>query len=304
MLPDRPAIRCEAALAIRAFIKPQHASAPHPRWGDGKPPHSELRAAIERNRSVYDQSLNEIGAQRAALGKVAFKQNRSAPFEPFWENPWFSTLDAAALVAFLLSRKPRRYVEIGSGHSTMFARFAIKAGNLATTITSIDPKPRAEVDALCDRVLRRPLENCEQKIFDEIEAGDILFFDGSHRVLMNSDVVVFFLEILPRLKPGILVHVHDIFLPDDYPKAWSRRFYTEQYLLAAMLLCGSPPFRIVLPNYFVCTDEVFADKVHEIFKGEDGEKDIPHHYPIPSRLPGVSFWLETAGVREARPGAA
>ena len=98
----------------------------------------------------------------------------------------------------------------------MFARHAIRTGNLKTTIMSIDPKPRAEIDSLCDRVMRLPLELCDLNLFRELEPGDILFFDGSHRIFANSDVTVFFIEVLPRLKPGVLVHVHDIFLPADY----------------------------------------------------------------------------------------
>ena len=109
-------------------------------------------------------------------------------------------------------------------------------------------------------------------------------------------MTVFFLEVLPRLKPGVIVHVHDIFLPADYPPSWDGRLYNEQYLLAAMLLCGSPPFRVLLPNYFVSTDGALGARVREIFKGTDGRRDIPYYYANDTSLPGVSFWLEAAPV--------
>ena len=93
------------------------------------------------------------------------------------------------------------------------------------------------MDAVCDTVIRQPLETLDTAgIIENLQAGDILFVDGSHRCFTNSDVTVVFLEILPRLQPGVLVHFHDILLPYDYPPAWSRRYYSEQYLLACWLL--------------------------------------------------------------------
>src|ERR1700733_3021445 len=102
----------------------------------------------------------------------------------------------------LVRSAPARYMEIGSGYSTRFARHAIQTVGLSTVIASLDPKPRAGIDALCDTVIRRRLEEADLAVFDQLEAGDILFFDGTHRALTNSDVTVFFLELLPRLKPG------------------------------------------------------------------------------------------------------
>jgi hypothetical protein len=146
--------------------------------------------------------------------------------------------------------------------------------------------------------VRRPLEKCDLALFDVLETGDFLFFDGSHRVLTNSDATVFFLEVLPRLKPGVLVHVHDVFLPADYPSDWSSSLYSEQYLLAAMLMCGAPPFRVVLPNHFVCMDAALGARVRKLFAAPDGGRAIPFKYPDAKMMPGVaagtSFWFETA----------
>jgi hypothetical protein len=97
---------------------------------------------------------------------------------------------------------------------------------------------------------------------------------------------------LPELAPGILVHVHDIFLPADYPPQWNDRLYSEQYLLGAMLLCPEQPFRVILPNFFVCTDASLGSTVRQIFRAERG-LDIPFVYNTDAQIPGVSFWFET-----------
>ena len=128
----------------------------------------------------------------------------------------------------------------------MFARRAIVDHRLATRIVSIDPAPRAEVDAICDEVLRCPLEEMPLGFFEGVTASDMVFFDGSHRTLQNSDATVFFTEILPMLPVGTLVGAHDIALPFDYPAAWLNRWYSEQYLLACWLL-GGDCLRVELP---------------------------------------------------------
>lgn len=272
---------------------------PRPRWGHGLALHPQIWSALERRRADYEQVLQELETHRAVLHAVRHDYDPRDPTAPFWKNAWFSALDAASLVGFLLSRKPTRYLEIGSGHSTMFARYAVRSGGLRTAITSIDPRPRAEIDALCDRVVRAPLETCDLTLFEELEPNDLLFLDGSHRIFTNSDVTVFFLEVLPRLKPGVLVHVHDVFLPADYPPAWNMRGYSEQYLLGAMLLCGAPPFRVILPNYFVCTDPALGSCVRDIFRAGNGGQDIPIFYANAGTTPGVSFWLETEPIVRA-----
>jgi len=263
---------------------------PRPRWGHGQAAHPGLKAVLDRSRASYQAVLAKISANRAALHAVPYAHD-PAILGPYWNNAVFSCLDAAALVHFLLDRRPRHYLEIGSGYSTLFARHAIRWGNLNTTITSLDPQPRTQIDSLCNDVIRESLENCDLNIFETLLPGDILFFDGSHRVFTNSDVTVFFLDILPRLRPGVLVHVHDIFLPCDYPPEWNNRLYSEQYMIAAMLLCPAPRFRVVLPNYFVCTDVALGQEVKYIFRSEGGT-DIPFIYKTDTPCPGVSFWFE------------
>ena len=199
---------------------------------------------------------------------------------PFWKNGWFENFDAAALVGLLVSKAPARYLEIGSGNSTKFARYAVERAKLPTSITSIDPRPRAAVDALCDKVIRERLEDCDLSLFEQLDSGDMIFFDGSHRVFTNSDTTVFFLEVLPRIRRGVVIHVHDIFLPWDYLPDWGQRMYSEQYLLAAMILSPEPLFKILLPNFFACTDLELNAQIKLLLE------------PIGLIAQGWSFWME------------
>ncbi|MDR0460508.1 MAG: class I SAM-dependent methyltransferase [Nitrososphaerota archaeon] len=179
----------------------------------------------------------------------SFKQNyEKIPFEstsnetPKWVNRFLSPLDAISLYGFIATRNPRYYVEVGSGNTTLIAAQSIRDNNLRTKIISIDPQPRRGIDKLCHKIYRVPLENMDNTFFNTLSNEDLLLIDDSHRCFPNSDVTVFFTEILPTLPPGLLYAIHDIVLPNDYPEEWSvkeKRWYNEQYLLCAYLLGGA-----------------------------------------------------------------
>jgi len=170
-----------------------------------------------------------------------------------WHNGWMEGLDLVSIYGFIAQRKPALYLEIGSGNSTMFARQSVKDNSPHTRIISIDPQPRANIDTLCDQVIRKRLEQTDwQPLVAALKPGDILFFDGSHRCLQNSDVTVFFNEILPHVPAGVMIGIHDIFLPADYPYEWIPRFYSEQYMLATWLLADKGrSIDIELPVYWI-----------------------------------------------------
>jgi hypothetical protein len=261
-----------------------YAVEPRARWGHGRPPHRVLAEILGRRRDRYRTELLGILEQREHFLAIPVEAGADAS-QPHWVNGWLPGLDSAALYTFLARGNPRTYLEVGSGNSTKFARRAIADHGLRTRLVSIDPSPRAEVDALCDEVVREPAESVNLGVFDRLEEGDILFVDNSHRCLQNSDATAMFLDVLPRLKPGVLVEFHDICLPDDYPPEWFERFYSEQYLLAAYLLAPGSRVDTVLPNHFVSRDP-------ELCRVLDALWDDP-------RLPGVkhqggsSFWLRT-----------
>jgi Methyltransferase domain len=222
---------------------------PRVRYGYGAPPHARLAALLAKEEDRYREHIRGILALLPYLARIASRAQ--SPTEPFWINEWMPALDAAAIYGFLAARNPRIYLEIGSGMSTKFARRAIRDHGLRTKILSIDPMPRSEIDALCDDVIRQPLQDMEQTRLTSLTVEDMVFFDGSHCCFQNSDATVFFTEILPAMAPGILIGVHDIFLPNDYPEGWLARYYSEQYLLACYLLAGDA-LSVELPAYY-CT---------------------------------------------------
>ncbi len=258
---------------------------PIPRYGYGKPPHAALYKVFDRQRTAYRERLRSFLRFREELWGIPIVTGD--PQEPCWGggNLWIPALDAVSLYAFLRLFSPRRYVEIGSGYSTRFARRAIRDGGLTTRIIAIDPRPRAAIEAVCDVILRERVEDLDLRLFDELEAGDILFIDGSHRCFMNSDVTVIFLEVLPRLRRGVLVQFHDIFLPYDYPPHWGKRYYSEQYLLAVWLLAREPGIEVLLPNAFISQDPELSQVLDPLWE-HPGMKGVNRN--------GASLWIRIA----------
>ena len=178
---------------------------------------------------------------QAALGE---------PPKPRFEQGWFTGLDAVAAFVMASQVTANRIVEVGSGHSTRFlaagaaARMAsMRADGGAelreTEIICIDPVPRAVLQGLPVTWRETILTPEHFSLFQSLEPGDIAFFDSSHLLWPGSDVDLIFNRILPILKPGVLVHIHDILLPDAYPDVWEWRGYTEQNGLAGWFAGGA-----------------------------------------------------------------
>ncbi|MSR21676.1 MAG: class I SAM-dependent methyltransferase [Gemmatimonadetes bacterium] len=238
---------------------------PSPRYGWGRPPHPGLQELLASSSAQYAEVLDRLAP--FAPGLKAIQLSTQDAQEPRWANAYISGLDAVTLYAFPKLFGSKRYMEIGSGNSTLFVRRSIRDHGLATRIISVDPAPRAHVDAICDEVVRSGIEDTPLEIFDSLEANDILMVDGSHRCFENSDVAVAFLEVFPRLKPGVLVFVHDIYLPDDYPQEWEGRFYSEQYLLAVLLLADrGRRYEIVFPAHFSAMDPQLGPRAQEFWR--------------------------------------
>ncbi|WP_424833770.1 class I SAM-dependent methyltransferase [Ruegeria sp.] len=166
-------------------------------------------------------------------------------------NGYYDSPDADALYLMIRRFQPKRVIEVGCGNSTRVTRQAIIDGGLETTITAIDPYPRADIAHVVDQFEQKRLEEVDPALFEQLEAGDVLFIDSSHVVRMSNDVAHLFCRIIPALKPGVVVHVHDVFLPYEYPK---RFFYDcpgwgEQYMLHAILQSGS--YSMLWPGYYL-----------------------------------------------------
>jgi len=259
------------------------------RYGSGRPPHPQLAALVGKGRERYGALLAEMGDIQADFARLPLGGSYAAR-EPFWLNAWFPPLDGMVLTQMLRRTNPSRFLEVGSGVSTKFARRAVRLYGLRTKLISIDPQPRNEIDALCDQVLRKPLEDCDPAMFEALDPGDIFFLDSSHRSFQGSDVTVFFLDILPRLKPGVIVQVHDIYLPDDYISGHVRRLWNEQYLLATALLYGAEAFEILFPCWFVGQDPDLSRQAADLLR-KGSLADV--------NLYGASFWMRKTGSGEA-----
>ena len=202
------------------------------------------------------------------------------PYEFHLKNGSFEGTDAMVLYCMVRHFRPNLIIEVGSGFSTrVSAKAALLNGN--TRLISIEPYPDAVMaegfPGLTD-LIRKSVQEISLDFFAELNAGDILFIDSTHVVKCGGDVNYLFLEVLPRLKPGVLVHVHDIFLPHEFPRRWmleDHLFYTEQYLLQAFLAFNSE-FEILFANNYM------GSKYPEEMKGT---------FPESQWLGGGSFWM-------------
>lgn len=245
-------------------------------------PHKKLYSIINENRESYSNYLHELKDNLTYYKSIPLKKNHQKSLLPNWNNNYLPGLDILTLYHFIGRFKPETVIEIGSGTSTIVIRNAVSDFNLVTKLISVDPHPRKEIDVLCDEIVRVPLESLTDfEIFKSLEPNDIIFFDGSHRLLTNSDVTHFFLEILPALKKGVLVHFHDIYLPYDYPPFMIEQLYSEQFVLASYLLNNNQRTEIVMPNYFISCDAELSDSINDIWLQLDST--IEKH--------GGSFWI-------------
>jgi predicted O-methyltransferase YrrM len=227
------------------------------------------------------QFLNTIASYAGELEKN-FPWDGSSKTGYKWDNFFFTGIDASSLYTFIRTEKPKRIVEIGSGFSTHVALQAVSENGFGN-IVCIEPYPTPtllklskEIEILQEKVQSIPLD-----MFSSLEPGDILFIDSAHVSCLASDVNYELFQILPTLKKGVLVHIHDIFLPFEYPRDWlvDRRWYwNEQYLLYALLRM-SDAFQVLMPN-------VYLRKRHS--------KAIQEALPFLGQqaLSGCSIWLK------------
>ncbi|HEX4129842.1 MAG TPA: class I SAM-dependent methyltransferase [Pirellulales bacterium] len=215
-----------------------------PRYGQG----------LKFDDAAYLRLLDELCRPHAAAYNVLPAHGDPNQAGYYVRNDWFASVDAEVYYSILRHSRPRQIIEVGSGFSSRLARRAITDGALATRLTCIDPSPRVDVQSFADEHLAcRAEELPPERISGSLASGDILFIDSSHIVATAGDVPFLFLEVLPRLPAGVWVHVHDIFLPFEYPRAWvieHRWGWNEQYLVHA-LLYGNHAIEVVWPAWYM-----------------------------------------------------
>jgi hypothetical protein len=247
-----------------------------------------LESWYANNSDEITELVRKFCSFKESYQKIPFDDPSGS--SPQWRNSWILPFDAMSIYGFLAIHNPRYYVEVGSGNTTLFAAQSIKDNHLRTKIISIDPYPRAEIDKLCHHVYRMPFEDMDLNFFATLTAEDILLVDNSHRSFPNSDVTVFFTEVLPMLPSGMLYTMHDILLPSDYSAVWSceeRRWYNEQYLLCAYLLGGAGGDKIVCPICFLGG----KSEISAICQPLWGQCEMFADFRKPS---GGFFWLRKA----------
>lgn len=179
-------------------------------------------------------------------------KNNSPNFNFNIDNNFFEAGDAEIYYQMIRYHKPKKIIEIGSGQSSLIAMEAInnnkQIDNFITELTCIEPFENKWLEKNDIRVIRKKVEEIDTDIFTDLSKGDILFIDSSHVIKPQGDIVKIFLEILPKLKSGVIIHIHDIFSPRDYLENWLKienRFFNEQYLLEGML-DNSSRYKIML----------------------------------------------------------
>ena len=183
--------------------------------------------------------------------------------------------------------QPRLIIEVGSGFSSLIAAEAI-AKSKGSALICIEPFPqdflRQGFPGLRS-LIEKKVEEIDLEFFSQLSCGDILFIDSSHTVKIRGDVNYLFLELLPRLKPGVIVHVHDIFFPFDYPRDWvmdELRFWSEQYLLQAFLSFNSE-FEVLIANHYLAQHYL---------------EDFKVTFPNSPWWGGGSFWMRRRPSKE------
>jgi Methyltransferase domain len=287
---------------FRVHVTPVHFYSPVP---DTR----ELAPAIwETHSEMVGVDLGE-DAQLALLGEFSDRYGAEyssfpseAPADPtryFVNNGMFASVDGEMLYAFVRWLHPRRIIEAGSGFSTRLIAQALQANEVdgagSCEYTVCDPFPGSAMKEGVTRVSRlveRRVQELPLSEFVALGENDILFIDSSHVLKIGSDVQYLFLEVIPRLAPGVVVHVHDIFLPAEYPRQWvmnDHHFWNEQYLLQAFLAFNRS------------WDVLWAGSFMHLKHSDRLAKAFPSYGP--TRHPG-SFWMrrnrtEPSGVSDA-----
>jgi Methyltransferase domain len=263
------------------------------RYGHGKPVHAELESLLYKKGAVYASWLDQMFRFEPDYRAIL---ERLSPMNPDFYTGATLCFDCAAIHTMVSTIRPNKWIEVGSGHSTAFAMNAALMHSVYTKFEVVDP---AAGDWLYGfpqcTVHRAPANDVPIETFTSLAPGDILFIDGSHVSNAGSDVAIMFLEVLPRLKPGVWVHIHDIFLPSDYPPEWGdnrQDYYTEQYMLALLLLMDKQNrYQVQLPMYYCLNSPAFKGQVDRL-KSVWADGREPTGGPQTRwDLSGAAFWM-------------
>jgi len=211
---------------------------------------------------------------------MAGKDHRS---QGLIQNGYYPTPDAELFAAYIADFRPTRIIEIGSGYSTLIANHALRHQNHDCEIRVVDPEPRRDVAGYASHIEFEMVRNsslANGKLLADAQRT-ILFIDSSHVTKLDGDIPFLYCQLLPMLPPGVLVHVHDIFTPFDYPTNYGWRFYTEQYVLQALLAHN--------PKMLVRFSTHAMSRLHPAAM----QKAFGPQVGIDPRFFGASFWMQS-----------
>lgn len=255
------------------------------------PPVRVALGALRRSRRLQIDMRDR--EQLALLEQLRFgeelttiRRTADEPLVPYYDNAAFAPADAQIYHSLIRHFRPRRVIEIGAGESTRFAAHALAlnaSDGYAAELIAIEPFEATYLDELGVNVVRQRVEDLQIDFFTDSEPSDFVFVDSSHLPRPDGDVPFLLLEVIPALPPGVVLHVHDVFTPCDYPREWSRRrwFWTEQYVVEA-LLTGNGGLEVLLSVSYLT--ERYPREFAAACPVQPGREDGP----IPS-----SIWLRT-----------
>lgn len=219
-------------------------------------PKKYLTKQLSEDRKLPGIDMN-IDEQLGILSKFDFNKElleipieKSDKFEYFYNNGSYESGDAEYLYNIIRTFKPKTIIEIGGGYSTLVVRKALVKNKENCDYDSrhicVEPFEQPWLASIEVELYREKVEKIDLSFFSKLEANDVLFIDSSHIIRPQGDVLFEYLELLPILKSGVLVHIHDVFTPKDYPDEWifKHKLWNEQYLLEAFLSFNSE-FRVV-----------------------------------------------------------
>lgn len=255
-------------------------------------PKKHIKKSLREDRKLPGIDFN-IREQLVLLSKFKYNEEllkfpigKVKDVEFHYDNKSYKSGDAEYLYNMIRHFKPNKIIEIGSGHSTLMAQNAIIQNKLENfsykcNHTCIEPYEIPWLKKLDIELVREKVENIDKSFFQKLEANDILFIDSSHIIRAQGDVLFEYLELLPILKSGVLIHIHDIFSPKDYLDDWVYNLHllwNEQYLLEAFLTFNSE-FRIIgALNYLTHNYRIELEEKCPVFAKQEG------------REPGA-FWI-------------
>jgi hypothetical protein len=270
------------------FVPPGHFYSPIPSLEEVSKDDEAIFGAMPRGIPGVDlreeEQLQLLHTLLPYYREMPFQDKEQEGLRYYFDNPSYTYSDAIFLHCLIRHLRPKRFIEVGSGFSscvTLDTNDRFFAGGI--DVSFIEPYPDLLKSLVSDserskiKIIQSRLQDVNLGLFDSLQSNDILFIDSTHVSKVHSDVNRVIFDILPRLAPGVHVHVHDVFYPFEYPKAWimEGRAWNEAYLLRAFLQYNSA-WRVVLMNTYM---EIF----HAAFFKE--------HMPLCLKNPGASIWL-------------